>query len=182
MEKNARIQWVALGYSLPMNPSKNRVYVWRKLKEMGAVPYSHGVAVLPKSSKRVSELVILCEKIKSLGGDASVLEMQFVTQADENRMVQKFREQSASECDKLLESFQQLLGRILSGQAGTREQRGEAFKRLVREYRKVKSRSHFGLPRETELERLIDAVFERLAGDAMEFADYWRRFLEKARS
>lgn len=26
------IRWLALGYSVPVNPSKNRVYVWRKLK------------------------------------------------------------------------------------------------------------------------------------------------------
>ena len=26
------IRWLALGYSVPVNPSKNRVYIWRKLK------------------------------------------------------------------------------------------------------------------------------------------------------
>ena len=30
------LRWLALGYSVPINPSKNRVYVWRKLKEYGA--------------------------------------------------------------------------------------------------------------------------------------------------
>ena len=31
-----RVKWMGLGYNLPVNPSKNRVYVWRKLKEFGA--------------------------------------------------------------------------------------------------------------------------------------------------
>ena len=41
------IRWLALGYSVPVNPSKNRVYVWRKLKEYGAEYFKQGVALLP---------------------------------------------------------------------------------------------------------------------------------------
>ena len=38
-------KWIGMGYNLPVNPSKNRVYVWRKLKEVGAVYYKQGVTV-----------------------------------------------------------------------------------------------------------------------------------------
>ena len=31
-----RTIWLALSYNVPINPSKVRVYVWRKLKEFGA--------------------------------------------------------------------------------------------------------------------------------------------------
>ena len=40
-----QLRWLALGYSVPVNPSKNRVYVWRKLKEYGAEYFKQGVAV-----------------------------------------------------------------------------------------------------------------------------------------
>ena len=43
------ISWLGLGYNVPVNPSKNRVYVWRKLKEFGASYFKQGVAILPKN-------------------------------------------------------------------------------------------------------------------------------------
>ena len=45
------IRWLALGYSVPVNPSKNRVYIWRKLKEYGAEYFKQGVAVLLNSAQ-----------------------------------------------------------------------------------------------------------------------------------
>ena len=48
-----RVKWIGLGYNLPVNPSKNRVYVWRKLKEMGAkllITVDNGIAALEEAA------------------------------------------------------------------------------------------------------------------------------------
>ena len=52
-------KWLALGYSLPINPSRNRVYVWRKLKELGAEYFKQGVAILPGNKKNSARLARL---------------------------------------------------------------------------------------------------------------------------
>ena len=40
-------KWVVMGYNLPAKPSKLRVYVWRKIKDMGAVLIRPGIIVIP---------------------------------------------------------------------------------------------------------------------------------------
>ena len=66
-----RVKWMGLGYNLPVNPSKNRVYVWRKLKEMGADYFKQGVAILPKNPVNLRAFGRLADKIRDLGGEAT---------------------------------------------------------------------------------------------------------------
>ena len=46
------IRWLALGYSVPVNPSKNRVYVWRKIKEGWADDFKCRRCLLPCADPR----------------------------------------------------------------------------------------------------------------------------------
>ena len=82
-----QLTWLALGYSIPMNPSRNRVYVWRKLKEFGAEYFRQGVALLPNRKNALAQFTALAEKIRSFGGTASLMEMRFVDPADERMLV-----------------------------------------------------------------------------------------------
>lgn len=61
------IRWLALGYSVPVNPSKNRVYVWRKLKEYGAEYFKQGVALLPYNRQSYTKFKYLSAKILEMG-------------------------------------------------------------------------------------------------------------------
>ena len=51
-----RTVWLALSYNVPINPSKARVYVWRKLKEIGAEYFKQGVALLPNTAAEAKEI------------------------------------------------------------------------------------------------------------------------------
>ena len=42
--------WVLLIYRLPREPSRHRVAVWRKLKDLGALYLQDGVAALPEDA------------------------------------------------------------------------------------------------------------------------------------
>lgn len=178
---SARIKWVALSYSMPINPSKNRVYVWRKLKDIGAAPLNHGVAVLPKSSKKTGELVLLCEKIRQMGGEASIMEMFFASQRDELAMVSKFEQQSEQEYAALLRDCDKLLTSIHGAGELSDEATAEAIKRVFKQYGKARSRNHFGAPGQTELERAIDRIFDRCVADASGFASQLKKLIDKAK-
>jgi hypothetical protein len=43
--------WLALSYHLPGEPSRLRIAVWRRLKELGAVYWQQGVAILPMTEE-----------------------------------------------------------------------------------------------------------------------------------
>ena len=74
------MEWVALAYYIPSGASKNRVYIWRKLREYGAGSLRPGFAVLPDSGenrRRLRELSrndmehldLVGQLIVLLGGD-----------------------------------------------------------------------------------------------------------------
>ena len=87
------LRWLALGYSVPINPSKNRVYVWRKLKEYGAEYFKQGVALLPYTRTSYTKFKYLSGKILEMGGEASIVEMKFLDPADEQEVIYRFRAQ-----------------------------------------------------------------------------------------
>lgn len=182
MPTNApRLKWIALTYNLPIHPSKNRVYVWRKLRDIGAVGVNHGVSVLPKSSKKTADLVLLCERIRESGGEASIIEMNFVNQRDEQAMVKRFREQSGQEYAELLQESGSLCARLAARTSHLDEATSDEIKKMVKRYSRVRGRSYFGADGETELEKRIDSIFDRCVADASEFAAQLRKLVEKAK-
>lgn len=176
-----RMSWVAINYNLPINPSKNRVYVWRKLKELGAVPLNHGVAALPKSSAKVSELVLLCERVKALGGEAVMIEMTFVNLRDEQDMIKRFEAQGMQEYDELLAGCDSLLDKIKAKTSQLDEVTSEEIKRLVKKYGKVRERRHYDEESMLELEKRIDKIFDRCVADASDLAGQIKKLIDKAK-
>lgn len=131
-----QITWLALGYNAPAQPSKNRVYVWRKLKECGAGYFRPGVAILPYSSGNMAQLRAIAQKIREMGGEAVLTEMRFCDARDEAETVQKFRKSSEKEYMDIMRD-----SRGLSALAPP--QRDELLKKLVKRYKKIRSRDFF---------------------------------------
>lgn len=67
------MKYLFLSYTLPTEPSKARVYVWRQLKKLGAISFQT-VWVLPYSSSAVNELNKLVEFVESQKGSALIIE------------------------------------------------------------------------------------------------------------
>ena len=53
---NSRM-WLLLAYKVPRDPSAARVYVWRKLKKLGAVALQDAVWVLPSTPQTLEQFV-----------------------------------------------------------------------------------------------------------------------------
>jgi len=136
-----KIVWLALGYNVPVNPSKNRVYVWRKLKEWGAGYFKQGVAILPKSTKNMAKFRQLAAKIKELGGEATIAELKFCDARDESETVERFRSQSSSEYDELLRDCARIVEGVQKNlfAGGGRED----YKKVMRRYKQAQERDYF---------------------------------------
>lgn len=174
-----RIKWIGLGYNLPANPSKNRVYVWRKLKEMGADYFKQGVAILPKNPVNARAMTRLQEKIRDLGGEATLIEMQFADERDEMRMVARFKEARRSEYNDIITETHRLLGSLQQhGRAGMTPETGEELKKLIKRYERVRARDFFGLGTGGVLEGDMRQIAELLRSSMDGFSAGLRRMLE----
>lgn len=143
-----QITWLALGYNAPAEPSKNRVYVWRKLKECGAGYFRPGVAILPHSPGNMAQFRGLSQKIRDMGGEAVLAELRFCDARDEAETVQRFRKSSEKDYIEIMRE-----SRGLSALAPT--QRDELLKKLVKRYGKVRSRDFFST-RDNLSQALVD--------------------------
>jgi hypothetical protein len=86
--------WLLLLYSVPNEPSARRVYVWRKLKGLGALLVHDSAWVLPATAHTREKLQWLATEIKDIeGGDAMLWEAQQVFTGQEDTLVQQFNEQ-----------------------------------------------------------------------------------------
>jgi len=110
----AKTQWLALSYSAPSSPSKVRVYIWRRLRAIGAQQISHGLAVLPNTSENIERFSLLAKKITDLSGEATLMEVDFVSEQQSRDLQRQFRADKEQQLRNALDECNLLLDRINS--------------------------------------------------------------------
>jgi len=94
--------WVLLHYKIPREPSAPRVYVWRKLKRLGALLMQDAVWVLPATPRAQEEFQWLAVEIGEQGGEASMWEARLTLAGQDEALVQQFLAQVEGEYRALL--------------------------------------------------------------------------------
>ena len=85
--------WLLLNYKLPPNPSALRVYIWRKMKRLGAVLLHDAVWVLPDSPRTAEQVQWLTAEILERGGKAYSWRANSILGQDDELLRQQFNEQ-----------------------------------------------------------------------------------------
>jgi hypothetical protein len=85
--------WLLLHYKLPNKPSALRVYIWRKLKRVGAILLHDAVWVLPENPRTLEQVQWLTAEIQEMGGDAYYWRASTVLNEQAQSIVQQFNEQ-----------------------------------------------------------------------------------------
>jgi len=70
------MEWLLLVYKIPREPTAGRVYVWRKLKQLGAIAVQDAVWVLPATARTQEQFQWLAAEISEVGGEASLFTSQ----------------------------------------------------------------------------------------------------------
>jgi hypothetical protein len=87
------ITWLLLLYKVPNEPSARRVYVWRKLKGLGAILLHDSAWVLPATPHTREKLQWLAAEISEMeGGEAMLWEAQHSFTGQPNTLEQQFTE------------------------------------------------------------------------------------------
>ncbi len=120
--------WLLLHYKLPAEPSASRVYIWRKLKRLGAILYLDAVWMLPESSRTREQFQWLAAEISEMGGEAIVWSAQPAQPGQDEYLIRHFT-------DQLAKPYQDLLDEL--------KQAGANIEALSRQYQWLKSRDFF---------------------------------------
>jgi hypothetical protein len=85
--------WLLLHYKLPSKPSALRVYIWRKLKRLGAILLHDAVWVLPDLPRTSEKFQWLATEIQEMGGQVYYWKTNTVWGEQDESIVQEFNEQ-----------------------------------------------------------------------------------------
>ena len=94
--------WLFLLYKLPADSSSLRVYVWRRLRNLGGFYLQNSVCVLPDREDLRDALERLREEVENRQGSAMLIRIRLVDEAEEARMTEHFRNQSDEEYREFL--------------------------------------------------------------------------------
>jgi hypothetical protein len=157
----AEPEWIALVWRLPSGSSTPRVTTWRNLQRRGAARLTPGAAILPYREDLQEQLDWLAQEIEGLDGDAWVLPIVALSEA-EQRLV---RERMTSERDDEYRALEQDAVAFLSRRStqpiraddhAARLQVDKELLALQRRFRKVVARDYIGAPGRTAAGQAID--------------------------
>jgi hypothetical protein len=152
--------WLVLAWRLPHGPSTPRVTVWRSLRRMGAVSLTPGAAILPFDEDLQEQLDWLAQEVEALGGDAWVLPVMELSEAEEARVRAQGQAERQVEYEALRADAQSFRLRMeLAGASGGYADRLRIEKELLalqRRFRKIRARDHFGGPGRRTAARAVD--------------------------
>ena len=90
-----------LAYSLPKEPSRYRVAIWRRLRKLGAVYLNEGFWALPNEDALQKEVQSLIAEVEASNGSASAFTSKSLTQQQEERLRARFLEARDEEYSEL---------------------------------------------------------------------------------
>src|SRR5687767_1963188 len=143
------MDWLLFVYKVPPEPSARRVYVWRKLKRLGALLLHDAVWVLPDNVRTREQLQWLAGEIMEMqGGDALLWQSQPLLPGIEQRLRDQFAAQTGAEYRDILDALDQPDADLAD---------------LSRRYQQASTRDYF----QSEIGATVrDALLAKRGGDA----------------
>ena len=151
-----RTRWVLLVYRLPREPSRHRVAVWRKLRDLGALYLQDGVAALPEDAVTREQLEWLQLRVREARGEATLWEGRPGTVAEEAELVESFRHLREEVYRAIIAGAERLRRKARLDARASLEQLGK----LEREFRAEKRRDYFRSPLRGEAAQALKAARE----------------------
>jgi hypothetical protein len=120
--------WLLLHYKLPTDPSALRVYIWRKLKRLGAMLLLDTTWVLPDTPRTREQFQWLAAEIGEMGGEAYFWLGQPALSGQDDELRRQFLAQVDESYKVLLEQLQQP---------------GQDLEQISRQYQQTRNHDYF---------------------------------------
>ena len=88
---------------MPPEPSKFRVAIWRRIRNLGAVYIQNGICVLPQTTEFQRELRMVQSEIERAGGEAVIFETAALDARQEGLVVARFKHDRDQDYEEFLD-------------------------------------------------------------------------------
>ncbi len=113
LEREA-VRWLQLTYKVPSEPSQKRVWVWRRLQNLGAFALQNSVYLLPFSEEVEKQFRQLAHEIHEMGGEASIFSVVALDVADERRIMRVLIEARDTEYNTVVKVCARFLAKAMA--------------------------------------------------------------------
>ena len=167
-ENNMSKEFLAFTYKIPSEPSKNRVYVWRMIKELGAVYLQQGVALLPYDKDLYLVLLNLREQVHTFKGKSTLSKLSFMQEEDEREIVDEFIKQIDGEYMEFIRNCQKSIDELeyenAQGDFDFSEitEGEQEYKKLKQWYDKITQRNYFKSEQQNHAAEILKKAKEKL--------------------
>jgi len=174
-------EWIAINYTLPREPSRARVSIWRKLKKIGAVSIQQSMWILSSNDENCSLLNEVKDEVSRNGGEAFVMSIS-VDEDGQKIIIEKFNAARDEEYGELLEQCEEFFKEIDKEIARKNftfaeiEENEEELNKLKQWYEKIAARDSFGSPLQEKAKSMLSKCTELLDG----FCDRVYEYNDKA--
>ncbi len=170
-------KWIALSYTLPREPSRVRVSIWRKLKKIGAVGIWQSMWVLPANDENSALLGEIKDEVSKSGGEAFIV--AFSADVDGEKMIaDKLAAARSEEYGELFEQCEDFFMEI-DKEIGRRnftfaeiEENEEELGKLKQWFEKIAARDTQGSPFGEKAKSMLARCGELLDGFCEKVYEY----------
>jgi hypothetical protein len=153
--------WVLLLWRLPSGSSTPRVTIWRRLQRLGTVTLTPGAALLPFREDLQEQLDWVAQDIEEMGGEAWVLPVTELAEAEERKVREQSRAERQAEYEEIRNDARHFLSRAPEhpepdGDYAHRLRTEKELLALQRRFRKARARDYFNAPGRKEAAATVD--------------------------
>ncbi|HTI15617.1 MAG TPA: Chromate resistance protein ChrB [Dictyobacter sp.] len=176
MQERGAARWLQLTYKVPSEPSQKRVWVWRRLQNLGAYALQNSVYLLPYSDEVEKQFRQLVHEIHEMGGEASIFSVMALDAVDEERILQALLESRNYDYNKAIK----VCARFLS-KAATLVEQQEWNEQLQSEFAEVLEKVHvlFRTARRHDMLGQYTAIARAAAAEAIALCEQIFRMLQE---
>ena len=98
-------RWLLLVYSVPAKPTSLRVYIWRKLKRLGAELVHNSVWMLPATERTSEQFRWMAAEIVEMGGRSTLCNATFENGGGDEEIVRRFSAAADREFRKIISAL-----------------------------------------------------------------------------
>lgn len=154
--------WIVINYSLPKEPSRVRVSIWRKLKKKGAVTIGQSMWILPYNESHVAFLSDIMEEVRQNQGEAYVFRADFLGDQSTEAVIHTFnlaRDEEYREVLEKCEDYYKEIDKETKKENYTFaeiEENEYELDKMISWYRNITERDYFGASLKSRSEQELD--------------------------
>lgn len=154
--------WVILNYTLPKDPSRVRVSVWRKLKKIGSVNIGQSMWVLPFTKEHFDFFSEILNDVQQNQGEGYLLDANFIGNQNSENIIQLFNKASDQDYKEVLEKCADFFQEIKDETAKENftyaevEENEYEYNKLIDWYNNVLKRDFFNAPLRATTEQQLN--------------------------